>query len=185
MAPIQKDDAEKKGEQHGIGNEGKVTLPPHGRTREASDKERTKGPFGPEVFADIFSRMIEGETLIKICRDPAMPSRKTVCARIAADSDLQGAYDRAMLLRADYYAESVLDLADNCQVGTKIINKNGKVEIVTADMVERTRLQIEARKWYAAKLAPRKYGDRLQTDLAVTVETHEERLQRLTGGKGG
>jgi len=112
-----------------------------------------------------------------------MPSRKTVYARLATDPDLQAVYDRAVLLKADYLAESVVELADTCQVGAKVIDKSGKITTVTADMVERTRLQIDARKWYAARLNPKKYGDRLQADVAVTVETHEERLQRLTGGK--
>jgi hypothetical protein len=32
----------------------------------------------------------------------------------------------------------------------------------TGDMLGHRRLQVEARKWYAAKLAPKKYGDRLE-----------------------
>ena len=33
--------------------------------------------------------------------------------------------------------------------------------MVTADMVERARLQIDARKWLAGKMAPKKYGEKL------------------------
>ena len=36
--------------------------------------------------------------------------------------------------------------------------------VTTGDMVERARLQIEARKWAAAKLGPKKYGDHMQID---------------------
>jgi hypothetical protein len=32
---------------------------------------------------------------------------------------------------------------------------------ITGDMVERTKIQIDARKWYASKLAPKKYGDKV------------------------
>jgi hypothetical protein len=35
-------------------------------------------------------------------------------------------------------------------------------KISTGDMVERSRLQIDSRKWLAAKLAPKKYGDKLE-----------------------
>lgn len=34
-------------------------------------------------------------------------------------------------------------------------------KVVTADMVERTKLQIDARKWFASRVAPREYGDRV------------------------
>lgn len=34
-------------------------------------------------------------------------------------------------------------------------------KVMTADMVERTKLQIDARKWSASRTAPHKYGDRV------------------------
>jgi len=152
-------------------------------TKQTETGEGTGGQYGPEVFADVFNRIIEGGSINRICSEPSMPSKKTFFKRIAEDSDLQEAYSRAMILRADYLAEEVVEIADTILPGVKTINKNGKVEIVTADMVERSRLMIDARKWQCSKLNPKKYGERLQTDVAVTVETHEERLQRLTGGK--
>ena len=39
------------------------------------------------------------------------------------------------------------------------------LKITEGDMIERSRLQIDARKWAASKLAPKKYGERLQTAL--------------------
>jgi hypothetical protein len=35
-----------------------------------------------------------------------------------------------------------------------------EMEATTGDMVERSKLQVETRKWYLSKLAPRRYGDR-------------------------
>ena len=40
-----------------------------------------------------------------------------------------------------------------------------EMKIITADMIERSRLQVDARKWAASKLAPKKYGERLQTAI--------------------
>lgn len=37
-----------------------------------------------------------------------------------------------------------------------------ETKTVSGDMVERSRLQIDARKWLASKLAPKKYGDKLE-----------------------
>ncbi len=33
-------------------------------------------------------------------------------------------------------------------------------KVVTSDMIERSRLQVDARKWYLSKLAPKRYGDK-------------------------
>ena len=64
--------------------------------------------------------------------------------------------------QADILADEVVDLADTTRIGVKVkTNDKGEVETTEGDMVERTRLQIDARKWYAGKLAPKKYGDKL------------------------
>ncbi|MFA7269920.1 MAG: hypothetical protein WC073_11295 [Sterolibacterium sp.] len=71
-------------------------------------------------------------------------------------------YARAREAQADVLATDILTLADVCRVGTITTEKaNGDVETKTTDMVERARLQIDARKWLAGKMAPKKYGDRL------------------------
>lgn len=37
-----------------------------------------------------------------------------------------------------------------------------ETEVLTADMVERSKLQIDARKWRLSKMLPKRYGDRLE-----------------------
>lgn len=44
--------------------------------------------------------------------------------------------------------------------------RGGILETVTADMVERTKLQIDARKWRLSKMAPKRYGDRLNLEAS-------------------
>lgn len=161
------------------GTEGVTTIV---RVREEGSEVSSCGPYPPEVFTAICLRIAEGEPLSRICSEPSMPSRKTFYQWVAEDIDLRAEYENAIALRCDHYADEIISLSDSCREGTKIVKRNGKVETVTADMVERSRLQIDARKWYASKLNPKKYGDRLQADVNVSVETHEQRLQRLTGG---
>jgi hypothetical protein len=38
-------------------------------------------------------------------------------------------------------------------------------------MIERARLKVDARKWVAAKLKPKKYGDKLQTEHSGEITT--------------
>jgi hypothetical protein len=42
------------------------------------------------------------------------------------------------------------------------VKADGTTERKVADMIDRARLQIEARKWILAKLCPRKYGERIE-----------------------
>jgi len=73
---------------------------------------------------------------------------------------LQEQYARARELQADTLFDEVLHIADNQQIGEKRkVTNDGKEEVSTGDMIEHRRLQIDARKWMAGKLRPKKYGD--------------------------
>ncbi len=120
-----------------------------------------------ENLADVICRRLAaGESLNVICKTDKFPAESTV--RLWAQSGVEGfaaKYARARELQADYYAEEIIKLSDTVRVGIRTEvseDEHGEVTTkeVTGDMVERTRLQIDARKWYASKVAPRKYGDR-------------------------
>lgn len=93
-----------------------------------------------------------------------MPNVATVIRWLANPeyAEFCAQYARAREAQADILADEIIDLADICRQGSKTTKKaNGDIETVTGDMVERSRLQIDARKWYASKLAPKKYSDKL------------------------
>lgn len=61
-----------------------------------------------------------------------------------------------------------------------------EIETTTGDTVERSKLQVDARKWLLSKLAPKKYGEHIQVDATVTTQTaadvlREARRKRLEG----
>lgn len=71
-------------------------------------------------------------------------------------------YARAKEESADAMAEDILDIADTPRIGTVTKTKpDGSVETREGDMIEHRRLQVDARKWLASKLKPKKYGDRV------------------------
>lgn len=86
--------------------------------------------------------------------------------------DFTQMYTRARESQADYYADEIMDLADNCDPMD----------------VNKVKLQIESRKWIAAKLKPRKYGDSttIKGDkdnpiaLSLAVALEERIAKRLT-----
>lgn len=74
-------------------------------------------------------------------------------------------YARARDAGMDAIAEEIIELSDECREGRKIKTlPEGKEEIMTGDMVDRSRLQIDARKWYLSKMAPKRNSDRLAVE---------------------
>lgn len=135
------------------------------------------------IASAICARIADGESLRKICLDADMPGRRTVLDWLDDDAhaDFRAKYARAREAQADFHADEIIEIADISRIGKKITTKaDGTEEIVTADMVERARLQIDARKWYAAKLAPKKYGDRQAIDVTDnTPKTPEQVNTRI------
>lgn len=57
-------------------------------------------------------------------------------------------YTRARAVQADFIAEQIIDISDEKAKGPEDYQRN--------------KLRIDARKWYASKLAPKKYSDRTE-----------------------
>ncbi len=53
--------------------------------------------------------------------------------------------------------------------------------MVDHENVQRSRLRVDTRKWAAAKLAPKKYSDKLSIDAIVRPRSHEDALDQLAG----
>lgn len=120
--------------------------------------------FSAEIAAAICERLANGESLLAICRDLAMPNRSTVYRWLAADKEFCDKYARAREAQADYLAEQALEIADTPQIGIKTKTGPNGMETTEGDMIEHRRLQVDTRKWFAAKVAPKKYGDKITTE---------------------
>ncbi len=99
--------------------------------------------FTPELADTICERLIEGESLKSICRDPKMPSASMVFRWLRQHETFRDQYAIAKDDQADALADEILEIADDGQ-----------------EDVNRSRLRVDARKWVAARLKPKKYGDR-------------------------
>lgn len=71
---------------------------------------------------------------------------------VHADTALAGEYALAREARGDALADEIVDIADN-----------------TLDPIH-ARNRIDARKWYASKMLPQVYGDRLELNVTHTVD---------------
>lgn len=119
--------------------------------------------YSEVVAADICGRLAAGDPLVRICRDEDKPHVSTVYRWLIANETFRDMYARAREDQADTLADEIVAIADEPMVGKKTTTKaNGDTEVVEGDMIEHRRLRVDARKWTAAKLKPRKYGEKLE-----------------------
>jgi len=116
-----------------------------------------------KVMDAICDRIAEGESLRAICLDNDMPGTTIVMEWIKESDALAKQYARARERQADYYAEQIIEIADNSGKDT-VITKEG-IEQVNHEAIQRDRLRVDARKWVASKLAPKKYGEKIQQEI--------------------
>jgi hypothetical protein len=128
--------------------------------------------YAPEVTAQICERMGLGESLREICRDETMPDKSTVMRWLARYSEFRDQYACARDTQADYYAEEILEIADdgsNDWMERK--NKDGSTyEVENHEVLNRSRLRVDTRKWLMARMAPKKYGDKVTQTLEGDVK---------------
>jgi hypothetical protein len=72
-------------------------------------------------------------------------------------------YERAKGEQADFLAEEIIEISDDSGLDTEV-DEDGRV-IVKGENIQRSRLRIDARKWVASKLKPKKYGDKIEQTL--------------------
>ena len=114
----------------------------------------------------------KGTPVHRIGRRAGFPQESTVYDWLNKHSEFAEMYARARDRAADRFASELLEIADKAPE--------------TIRGVEKARLRIDARKWAAAKFAPRKYGERIlqehsgQLTLAQLVEAANKQ-----GGEGG
>lgn len=147
---------------------------PKGEKNAPGKKARGRpGKQSPELVAEICLRLAAGETLRAIAADAHMPDQGTVYRWLAADADFRQQYARAREEQAHTIAELAVD------------------EATSAKDAQLGRLAFDARKWFAAKLAPKVYGDKVQQEItgkdgaALPVVLYLPDNRRDTPGDGG
>ena len=117
-----------------------------------------------DLAGAICERLSQGESLRKICSGEDMPSKSTVMRWLAGNEEFRGQYARARDAQADYYAEEILEISDDGSHDT-YETEDGRT-VVNSEVVQRSRLRVDSRKWLASKLAPKKYGDKVMAELS-------------------
>ena len=126
--------------------------------------KRTGGmPLGgikrrPSVYADgiliqICDGLSQGLSIKAVCEPDTMPHFTEVYREMKKSQDVATAIAQAREAQQDFIADEIIEMAD----------------LATPENVNVVKLQIWARQWRAAKLAPKKYGDKQTIDVQVDM----------------
>ncbi|WP_425280324.1 hypothetical protein [Sinorhizobium fredii] len=146
-----------------------------------------KSQWGVETREQILEKLSIGKSLREICSAEGMPSESLARKWVMQDEDFGAQYARAREAGMEALADEILQIADS-QEGDILKTEDGR-EIVNHDAIQRARLRVDTRKWLMSKIAPKKYGDRLDLNHSGSIDTMPDsavdaRLAFLLGKAG-
>lgn len=129
--------------------------------------------FNQDLAISICEQLSEGISLNLICKQDGMPSRATALRWMAENTAFRDLAARAREAYADVVFDEAIDIADDgSRDEVEIMDANGEPTgrfRVDHDVIQRARLRVETRLRIASKLAPKKYGEKMQVDMTANV----------------
>lgn len=104
--------------------------------------------FTQEKADEICDLLSDGKSLRSVCAMEGMPPKITVLRWLRTNEDFRVQYARAKDESADSHADDITDISDD-----------------KSEDPQSRRVRIDARKWVASKLTPKKYGDKLEAKV--------------------
>lgn len=140
---------------------------------------RPATPCSEATAAYLFDEIAAGRSVRSLCAEKDMPSQDTFYKWVARDREFAERYARAKTLQVEKMAEDILDISDDGENDT-YIDADG-IRRVDNDVIQRSRLRVDTRKWLMAKLMPKKYGERQDINVNATIQnlTQEQLDARL------
>jgi hypothetical protein len=135
----------------------------------AKPKHTTAAQKLDAVGIDAICERIAECVTLQVIADDVGVSKWSLIQWINSDIN-HDAHTRAREAQAEKHASDILAISDEAEVEAKYDGDNVTLELSSA-AVARNRLRVDTRKWLAAKMNAKKYGDKL--------------TQELTGAGGG
>lgn len=148
----------------------------------------TPGPgrptkYDPDVAEYVCQEIATGRSLKSVCREEGVPGHSTVLNWVSDDRDgFSDRYAHACQIRLHVLSEELLEISDDGRNDT-YLDEEGQ-EHTNYDVIQRSKLRVDTRKWLLSKLKPDKYGRRQKVEHSGEITHHvqelsdEELLQR-------
>jgi hypothetical protein len=104
-----------------------------------------------------------------------MPASSTVFKWLGLFPSFAEQYARARESQAETLAEDILEIADDAR--NDWMERRGEEDagwVANGEHIQRSRLRIDARKWLMSKMAPKKYGEKLDLNVGGSLQTMSE-----------
>ena len=114
--------------------------------------------YTTEIAEKICEEIAEGKHLVMICAEDWSPAERTVYQWLNRRPEFAQMYAHARERQQETFAAQVILIAD------------------TESDTAKARNMMDARKWYASKVAPKKWGDKIEIDAKVETSGTGEAL---------
>jgi len=125
--------------------------------------------FSEPLALEICEWLADGGSLRSFCKQSGKPGTTTVKRWLAENEKFRAQYAQAREDQAESYADAIVQIADDLEIAP-----------------EHKRVMIDARKWTASKLLPKKYGDKLDLEHSgeIIVKFEHSTPQKVLENKG-
>lgn len=132
------------------------------RTYKKNSQRPNARQYDRESVAEfVCSELALGKSLRSILdADDKLPSVRSFLDWVAADSFLATQYARARAAQYELLADEIVAIADE----NYTTDEHGVKERLSSEAIQRNRLRVDTRKWMLAKMLPKVYGDKIQTE---------------------
>jgi transposase-like protein len=146
-------------------------------------------PYSAELADRVLGEMMEGRTLVEVCRLPGMPSKGTVLLWVRRNRDgFAARYKEAREIAGQIMVDKLILIGDDSQ-GDYVTRRTADGEtvvVVDHDNINRDRLRSDNLKWALTRALPRIYGNQLQINAKHDAgDGWAELLKELDGKTRG
>ena len=143
-----------------------------------ASKKRNRSPDKPAIMQAVCDRVSHGE-LVKFAAIAEGTTAKSIREWALESPALGSLYARARESQAHALAEQALEIADGSDALTQLYedavekederleesesgSRHKVIAALRANLLNRDRMRMDARKWLTSKIAPRLYGEKLE-----------------------
>jgi hypothetical protein len=123
-----------------------------------------------KLWPEILREIGNGASLIKAINKPGYPTYDSVQKNMRNNPEIRRLYEDAIEIRADHLAESLIDISEEPI-------PEGLDGPQLSAWINQMKIRIDTRKWTAAKLRPKSWGERVDVSVTHTQISINEALR--------
>lgn len=137
--------------------------------------------YTSEIAERVCKEVATGKSLRQVSRELQI-AESTVRQWVLDDRNgFAAQYARARELQIEAMADELLEISDDGTNDWMTINRGGEeVEVPNQEVLQRSRLRVDTRKWLMSKIVPKKYADKTAVELSGEVGVKTINVHRGT-----